>query len=129
MSNGSKKIVLTEKAPQPIGPYSQAVQAGGFLFCSGQIALDAATGQIVGQDVQAQTQKVMQNIEAVLVAAGVGWGAVVKTTLFLKSMNDFVKVNEIYGSYFQNNPPARSTVEVSRLPKDVMVEIEVIAAL
>ena len=123
----SKKIILTAQAPQPIGPYSQAIQAGGFLFCSGQIALDAQTGQVSAQDVEGQTRKVMQNIEAVLKAAGCEFKSVVKTTIFLKSMNDFPKVNEIYGSYFKENPPARSTVEVSRLPKDVLVEVEVVA--
>lgn len=123
----SKKIILTDQAPQPIGPYSQAVQAGGFLFCSGQVALDAKTGQVAAQDVEGQTRKVMQNVQSVLEAAGCDFSSVVKTTIFLKSMNDFPKVNEIYGSYFKSAPPARSTVEVSRLPKDVLVEIEVIA--
>jgi 2-iminobutanoate/2-iminopropanoate deaminase len=122
-----KKIILTEKAPQPIGPYSQAVQAGGFLFCSGQIALDPVSGQVSTQDVEGQTRKIMENIQAVLEAAKCDFSSVVKTTIFLKSMNDFPKVNEIYGSYFKENPPARSTVEVSRLPKDVLVEIEVVA--
>ena len=124
-----KKIILTEKAPQPIGPYSQAVVAGGFLFCSGQIALDPKTGSIVGQDVETQTVQVMDNIQAVLKAAGCSWDTVVKTTIFLKSMNDFPKVNEIYGRSFRMDPPARSTVEVARLPKDVLVEIEVVACL
>jgi 2-iminobutanoate/2-iminopropanoate deaminase len=123
----SKKIILTENAPKPIGPYSQAVKAGGFLFCSGQIPLDAVSGQIAATDVEGQTRKVLENIQAVLQAAGVNWDAIVKTTIFLKSMNDFPKVNEIYGGYFKLNPPARSTVEVSRLPKDVLVEIEVTA--
>jgi 2-iminobutanoate/2-iminopropanoate deaminase len=123
----NKKIILTEHAPQPIGPYSQAVKAGGFLFCSGQIPLDAVTGQIAAQDVEGQTRKVMQNIEAVLKAADCNWESIVKTTIFLKSMNDFPKVNEVYGGYFKSNPPARSTVEVARLPKDVLVEIEVLA--
>jgi 2-iminobutanoate/2-iminopropanoate deaminase len=123
----SKKIILTEKAPQPIGPYSQAVQAGGFVFCSGQVALDPKTGQVAAQDVEGQTRKVMENVQAVLEAAGCTWESVVKTTIFLKSMGDFPKVNEIYGAYFKSNPPARSTVEVSRLPKDVLVEVEVTA--
>lgn len=122
-----KQIILTSLAPQPIGPYSQAVAAGGFLFCSGQIALDPATGQISASDVEGQTRQVMKNVEAVLRAGGCGFQDVVKTTIFLKSMGDFPKVNEIYGSYFKEAPPARSTVEVARLPKDVWVEIEVIA--
>lgn len=119
--------VLTQKAPQPIGPYSQAVQAGGFVFCSGQIALDPVTGQIVASDVEGQTRQVMKNILAVLEAAGTSFDRVVKATIFLKSMNDFPKVNEIYGNFIPGTPPARSTVEVSRLPKDVLVEIEVVA--
>jgi 2-iminobutanoate/2-iminopropanoate deaminase len=123
-----KKIILTENAPKPIGPYSQAVRAGGFLFCSGQVPLDSVTGQVSAQDVEGQTQKAMENIHAVLSAAECTWENVVKTTIFLKSMNDFPKVNEVYGSYFKSQPPARSTVEVSRLPKDVLVEIEVIAS-
>jgi 2-iminobutanoate/2-iminopropanoate deaminase len=123
----SKKAILSAKAPKPIGPYSQAIQTGGLLFCSGQIALDAATGQVAAQDVEGQTKKVMENIEAVLTEAQCNFDSIVKTTIFLKSMNDFPKVNEIYGSYFKGTPPARSTVEVSRLPKDVLVEIEVIA--
>jgi 2-iminobutanoate/2-iminopropanoate deaminase len=122
-----KKVIFTEKAPKPIGPYSQAIQAGGFLFCSGQVPLDPVSGQIAASEIEGQTRKVMENIQAVLTAAGVSFDAVVKTTIFLKSMNDFPKVNEIYSGYFQTNPPARSTVEVSRLPKDVLVEIEVTA--
>ena len=123
----SQRAVLTEDAPKPIGPYSQAIQAGKTLFCSGQIALDAASGQIAASDVEGQTRKVMENIGAVLRAGGSAFDRVVKTTIFLKSMGDFPKVNEIYGTYFPVCPPARSTVEVSRLPKDVLVEIEVIA--
>jgi 2-iminobutanoate/2-iminopropanoate deaminase len=122
-----KKIIFTEKAPKPIGPYSQAVQAGGFLFCSGQVPLDPVTGTVKAQDIVEQTQCVMENIQAVLEAGGCDWDSIVKTTIFLKSMNDFPKVNEVYGKYFKANPPARSTVEVARLPKDVNVEIEVIA--
>lgn len=123
----SKKIISTDQAPGAIGPYSQAVQAGGFLFCSGQIPLDPKTGQVSAQDIEGQIKKVMENVHAVLKAAGLDFDAVVKTTIFLKSMNDFPKVNEIYGSHFKSAPPARSTVEVSRLPKDVLVEVEVIA--
>lgn len=122
-----KKVVLSTQAPQPIGPYSQAILVGPMLYCSGQIALDPSTGQMNGSDVESQTRQVMKNIEAVLKAAGAEWTSVIKTTIFLKSMADFPKVNEIYGSYFKTNPPARSTVEVSRLPKDALVEVEVIA--
>lgn len=124
-----KEIVLTKAAPAPIGPYSQAVKAGGFLFCSGQIPLDPATNQLIQGDVKAQTTLVMKNIEALLKQGGATFENIVKTTIFLKSMGDFPLVNEIYGSYFKSNPPARSTVEVARLPKDVSVEIEVIAFL
>ncbi len=122
-----KKIVLTQDAPAPIGPYSQAVSAGPFLFCSGQIALDPKTSQVVGQDVKSQTEQVMKNIEAVLTAGGMKFENVVKTTIFLTSMGDFPIVNEIYGRFFPNNPPARSTVEVRGLPKGVQVEVEVLA--
>jgi 2-iminobutanoate/2-iminopropanoate deaminase len=128
--NAKRQVILTDRAPQPIGPYSQAVRAGGFLFCSGQIPLDPATGQLKGENIQEQTRQVMENIQAVLTAAGCEWRSVVKTTIFLKSMTDFPKMNEVYAHYFQRmTPPARSTVEVSRLPKDVLVEIEVIAQL
>jgi len=114
---------MTEKAPKPIGPYSQAIRAGDFLFCSGQIALGPV-------DVEGQTRQAMENLKAVLEAAGAGFKNVVKTTIFLKSMGDFPKVNEIYGSFFSGGtPPARSTVEVSRLPKDVWVEVEAVAFL
>jgi 2-iminobutanoate/2-iminopropanoate deaminase len=122
-----KKVVLSQSAPKPIGPYSQAIQAGGFLFCSGQIALDPQSGLVSAPDVEGQTRQVMANVKAVLEAGGASFDSIVKTTIFLKSMNDFPKVNEIYGGYFKGTPPARSTVEVSRLPKDVLVEVEVIA--
>lgn len=122
-----KKIINTSNAPEPIGPYSQAVQAGPFLFCSGQIALDPMTGQISGTDVKAQAIQVMKNIEAVLTAGGLKFENVVKTTIFLTSMSDFPTVNEVYGRYFLSETPARSTVEVSGLPKGVCVEIEVVA--
>jgi 2-iminobutanoate/2-iminopropanoate deaminase len=124
----AKNIIHTDHAPKAIGPYSQAVKVGGFLFCSGQIALDPATGQVGVTDIEGQTRKVMENVHAVLKAAGCDWDSVVKTTIFLKSMNDYPKVNEIYGSYFKSTYPARSAVEVSRLPRDVLVEIEVIAS-
>lgn len=126
----SKTAVLTKNAPAPIGPYSQAIKAGGFVFCSGQIALDPQSGQVAATDVadvERQTRRVMENVAAVLKEAGSDFDHVVKTTIFLKSMGDFPKVNEIYGTYFKGTPPARSTVEVSRLPKDVLVEVEVIA--
>ena len=123
----SKKIILTQDAPEPIGPYSQAVQMGNFLFCSGQVAIDPKTGQVSAGDVKAQAQLVMKNIEAVLKAADLKFENVVKTTIFLTSMNDFASVNEVYGQYFKSQPPARSTVAVAGLPKGVQVEIEVIA--
>jgi 2-iminobutanoate/2-iminopropanoate deaminase len=124
------KDILTQNAPQPIGPYSQAIQAGNMVFCSGQIPLDPQSGAIVGSDVEGQTEQVMKNVLAVLHAAGTNLDRVVKTTIFLKSMNDFPKVNAVYGKYVTEAggiPPARSTVEVARLPKDVLVEIEVLA--
>jgi 2-iminobutanoate/2-iminopropanoate deaminase len=125
--NFTRNAVSTPDAPKAIGPYSQAIEAGPFLFCSGQVALDPESGTVVSNEVEAQTRRVMENIKAVLQAGGSSLEQVVKTTIFLKSMGDFTKVNEIYGNYFAVNPPARSTVEVSRLPKDVLVEIEVIA--
>jgi 2-iminobutanoate/2-iminopropanoate deaminase len=128
-ANSKKEPVLSKNAPQPIGPYSQAIRSGSLLFCSGQVALDAATGQMTGTDVETQAKKVMENLGAVLQAGGASFDQVVKTTIFLKSMNDFPKVNEIYSQYFKDTPPARSTVEVSRLPKDALVEVEAIAVL
>ncbi len=125
--NNEKEVILTSKAPQPIGPYSQAIRINRLIFCSGQIPLDPVSGQIVGTDVQTQTRQVMENLKAVLEEAGSSLDKIVKTTIFLKSMNDFPKVNEVYSSYFRNDPPARSTIEVSRLPKDVSVEIEAVA--
>ena len=122
-----KKVVITPNAPEPIGPYSQAIQAGPFLFCSGQVALDPKTSQVVSGDVKAQTEQVMKNIEAVLTAGGLKFENVVKSTIFLTSMGDFPLVNEIYGRHFKKDPPARSTVEVRGLPKNAQVEIEVIA--
>lgn len=122
-----RSVVLTEKAPKPIGPYSQAVRCGDWLFCSGQIALDPATGALAASDVEGQARRTMENLKAVIEAGGLSLDRVVKTTIFLKSMDDFPKVNAIYGQYFAGDAPARSTVEVSRLPKDVLVEIEAIA--
>jgi len=122
------KIVSTQGAPGAIGPYSQAVRAGDLVFCSGQIALDPASGALVGEgDVAAQTRRVMDNLGAVLEAAGASFASVVKTTIYLADMNDFATVNEAYGERFPTDPPARATVEVSRLPKDVLVEIDAVA--
>ncbi|RDV39735.1 RidA family protein [Bradymonadaceae bacterium TMQ3] len=123
-----KIIVRTENAPQAIGPYSQAVGYNGLYFVSGQIALDPATGELVEGGVEIQTRQVMANLEAVLAAAGLNFTHVLRATIFLKNMQDFQKVNAIYGAFFDENPPARACVEVSRLPKDVLVEIDVIAA-
>jgi 2-iminobutanoate/2-iminopropanoate deaminase len=123
----SRITVRTENAPAAIGPYAQAVAVGPFLFTSGQIALDPRTMQVVDGGVAEQTERVLQNLAAVLEAAGCGLKDVVKTTVFLKDMNDFQTMNEVYGRHFGDQPPARSTVEVARLPKDVRVEIEVVA--
>lgn len=119
--------VHTDEAPAAIGPYSQAVVAGDLVFTAGQIALDPVSMEVVPGDVAAQTDRVLRNLAAVLAAAGSSLDRVVKTTVFLKSMNDFVAMNQVYGRHFGENRPARSTVEVSRLPKDVLVEIEVVA--
>ncbi|MFC1538047.1 RidA family protein [Candidatus Latescibacterota bacterium] len=122
-----KHIVKTDNAPDPVGPYSQAVYAGQFVFCSGQIAINPSTGEIVNNDIESETAQVMDNLKAVLEAAGSSFGSVVKTTIFTRNMGDFVRINNIYGNYFGENPPARATIEVSALPKDVNVEIECIA--
>ena len=124
-----REVVATSSAPKAIGPYSQAIKANGMVFCSGQVALDPNTNQVIEGDVVAQTNRVLQNLSAVLQQAGSALEKVVKTTVFLKSMGDFAAMNETYGKYFPSNPPARSTVEVARLPKDVLVEIDVIALL
>jgi 2-iminobutanoate/2-iminopropanoate deaminase len=124
-----KEIVLTDRGPKPIGPYSQGVRANGFLFISGQVSFDPATSEMTGTDAAQQTQRVMENLKAILEAAASNFHHVVKTTVFLKDMNDFAAMNEVYGRYFAAAPPARSTVQVARLPKDALVEIEVIAAL
>ena len=123
----SRRIVRTEAAPQAIGPYSQAVVGGGFVYVAGQLALDPGTGQLVPGDVRIQTKRVMENIKAILEGAGSSLANVVKTTVFLREMNDFGAMNEIYGSYFQEDPPARSTFQVAKLPRDGAVEIEVVA--
>ncbi len=122
-----KKQISTKEAPAAIGPYSQAMEVGNFLFCSGQIPLDPISGNVVGDDVKSQTEQVMKNIEAVLKAGGVGFKNVVKTTIYLTDMKDFPVVNEVYGARFPEIPPARSTVAVLGLPKGVKVEIEVTA--
>lgn len=122
-----RDVVATRDAPQAIGPYSQAIKANGFVFASGQIAFDPATNRIIQGDVAAQTERVLKNLEAILKAAGTGLDKVVRTTVFLKNMGDFAAMNEVYGRFWKSAPPARSTVEVARLPRDVAVEIDVIA--
>jgi 2-iminobutanoate/2-iminopropanoate deaminase len=124
-----KDIVLTDKGPKPIGPYSQAVKSNGFLFASGQVALDPRSNEFIGGDIRQQTERAMENLKAVVEAAGSNLHHVVKCTVFLKDMNDFAAMNEAYGKYFPTAPPARSTVQVARLPKDALVEIELIATL
>jgi 2-iminobutanoate/2-iminopropanoate deaminase len=122
-----REVIASKDAPQAIGPYSQAIRAAGWVFTSGQIAIDPTTQQVVPGDVTPQTDRVFKNIVAILHAAGTSLDKVVRTTVFLKNMSDFAAMNEVYGRYFSANPPARSTVEVARLPKDVLVEIDVIA--
>lgn len=122
-----KEVIYSDSAPEPIGPYSQAIQSRNMLFVSGQIAIDRASGQIITSSIQEETIQVMKNLEMVLRAAGMDFSNVVKSSIFLKDMNNFPAVNEIYGKSFLSNPPARETVEVSRLPKDVNVEISCIA--
>ncbi|MBI5280786.1 MAG: RidA family protein [Candidatus Solibacter usitatus] len=124
-----KEIISTERAPQAIGPYSQAVRSNGLLFCSGQIPLDPATGQLVEGGIEEQTVRVLENLKAVLEAGGASLETVLKTTIFVKDMGDFAKVNEVYGRYFPADPPARATVEAARLPRDVKVEIEALASV
>ncbi len=128
MANG-KKAVQTEAAPKALGPYSQAIVAGGMVYCAGQIPLDPASGNVVPGGVAEQTHQVLKNLRAVLKAAGSDLDRAVKTTVFVKNMNDFAAMHEVYGrpEYFGANPPARSTVEVARLPRDVLVEIELVA--
>lgn len=123
----SKEVIVTPDAPAAIGPYSQAIKAGGFLYISGQVPLDPQTMMVVPGCVACQTEQVLKNICAILTTQGLTTADVVKTTVFIKDMNDFTKVNEVYATYFSEEPPARSCVEVSRLPKDVLVEIEAIA--
>jgi 2-iminobutanoate/2-iminopropanoate deaminase len=121
--------VASDRGPKAIGPYSQAVKANGFVFLSGQIALDPETQQLVEGDVARQTERVLENLKGIVEAAGSSLQNVVKTTVFLKEMNDFAAMNEVYGRYFHARPPARSTVQVARLPRDVLVEIDLIAVL
>ncbi|MGB6845502.1 MAG: RidA family protein [Candidatus Acidiferrales bacterium] len=121
-----KEVIATDRGPKAIGPYSQAIRSGGFIFTAGQVAFDPATSQIVEGDVAVQTARVLENLKAVVEAAGSSLDHAVKATVFLKDMGDFAAMNEVYARYFQKSPPARSTVEVSRLPRDVRVEIDLI---
>ena len=122
-----KDIIATDRAPQAIGPYSQAVRAGNLVFASGQIPIDPATGEFVAGGIAEQTEQVLRNLSAVFEAAGLGLGQVVKTTVFLADMDDFATMNEVYGRFFAQQPPARATVQAARLPRDARVEIEAIA--
>jgi len=122
-----RDVIATKEGPQAIGPYSQAIRANGFIFVSGQVAIDPANQQFIAGDVAAQTDRAMRNLAGILKAAGSNLEKVVRTTVFLKNMSDFAAMNEVYGRYFISAPPARSTVEVARLPKDALVEIDVIA--
>ena len=122
-----REVIATEHAPKPIGPYSQAIQANGLIFLSGQTPLDPATQQLVTGGIAEQTERVLKNLEAVLKAAGSSLDKVVRCGVFLKDMNDFAAMNEVYGKFFRSNPPARSTVQAARLPKDSLVEIDAIA--
>jgi 2-iminobutanoate/2-iminopropanoate deaminase len=124
-----KTVIKTDKAPAPVGPYSQAIRTGNLLFCSGQVSINPKDNQVVLGDIKDQTKLVLENIKNVLAEGGASLDNVVKTTIFLKRMSDFAQVNEVYAGYFTNEPPARSTIEVSALPKGVDVEIEVIAAI
>ena len=125
----AKKIIQTDKAPKPIGPYSQAIVVNNMLYASGQVAIDPETNQTVTTDIETETRRVMQNVGAILEAGGINYSHIIKTTIFLTDMNDFAKVNEVYGSFFSADFPARETVQVSRLPKDVHVEISVVASM
>lgn len=122
-----KKIIKTGDAPQAVGPYSQAIEAGGFVFLSGQIPIDRKTGTMAQADIKVQAGQIMENAKAILAAAGCGMSMVVKTTVYLRDMADFASMNEVYGGYFPSDPPARATVEVSRLPKDAAVEMDFVA--
>jgi 2-iminobutanoate/2-iminopropanoate deaminase len=122
-----RDVIATDQAPKAIGPYSQAIRAAGLIFTSGQIAIDPATQQVIAGDIAAQTERVLKNLSGVLKAAGTSLDKAVRCTVFLKNMGDFAAMNEVYGRYFGQAPPARTTVEAARLPKDVLVEIDVIA--
>jgi 2-iminobutanoate/2-iminopropanoate deaminase len=122
-----RDVISTDQAPRAIGPYSQAIRAAGMVFTSGQVAFDPATQQVIAGDIAAQTERVLTNLAAILHAAGSSLDKVLRCTVFLKNMGDFAAMNEVYGRYFTQTPPARSTVEVARLPRDVLVEIDVIA--
>jgi 2-iminobutanoate/2-iminopropanoate deaminase len=124
-----RDTVLTDRGPKPIGPYSQAIRANGFLYVSGQVALDAKTGELMAGDIGQQTERTLENVKGIVEAAGSKLSHVVKVTVFLKDMNEFAAMNKVYAEYFPSAPPARSTVQVARLPKDALVEIEVIAIL
>lgn len=124
-----REIVLTDRGPKPIGPYSQALKVNGLLFVSGQVALDPKTNEYLGGDIAKQTERVLENVKGIVEAAGSKMAHVVKTTVFLKNIGDFGPMNDVYARYFPSAPPARSTVEVARLPKDALVEVEVIATL
>ena len=124
-----RDVILTDRSPKPIGPYSQAIRTNGLLYVSGQVALDPKFGEMTGADIRQQTERVLENVKGILEAAGSNMHHVVKTTVFLKDMSEFAAMNEVYAKYFASAPPARSTVQVSRLPKDALVEIEVIAGL
>lgn len=129
MKTKSSGIVHSDGAPKAIGPYSQAIESDGWLFLSGQVAIDPATGQVVDGGVEEQTDRVIRNLQAVLEAAGGALQSVVKTTVYLKDLDDFARMNETYARFFKDRPPARATVEVSRLPRDVRVEIDAVARL
>src|ERR1700692_3441564 len=122
-----REVITTDQAPQAIGPYSQAIRAEGLVFTSGQVAIDPATQQVIAGDVSAQTDRVLKNLAAILRASGSSLEKVLRCTVFLKNMGEFAAMNEVYSRYFKQSPPARSTVEVARLPKDVLIEIDVIA--
>ena len=122
-----REVIATGQAPQAIGPYSQAIKAAGLIFTSGQVAIDPSTQQVIAGDVSAQTEQVLKNVAAILQASGSSMEKVLRCTVFLKNMSDFAAMNEVYGRHFKQAPPARSTVEVARLPKDVLVEIDAIA--
>jgi 2-iminobutanoate/2-iminopropanoate deaminase len=124
-----REVVVATEAPKAVGPYSQGIKAGGFVFTAGQLPLDPATGQLAGSDIATQTERVLTNIEAVLKAAGTSMDHVVKTTVFLKNMSDFAAMNEVYARHFKDSPPARSTIQVGGLAKDASVEIEAVALL